>query len=323
MPLLNLLVRGLAFMGRHGAMGFAVSIFLGLALPQLAAAFRPILPVTIFLFVMLSFARADFSGIRRELRTPFRLFTAFVWMMLAMPFMIVPAVLALGRDALEPGLLLGMALVAAGPPLMGFPAYASLLGLDNSLGLTLLVFTMALTPIVAPPVASYIAGTVVPLDPVVLGVRLLLLMGGSALTALAVRRLFGVARIAARKHELDGFNVILYFVFAIAAMDGVIETTWRDPSKVALYMAVGTGLAVLGFTVSNLVLRRIFGKSEAFVLGLGTGMRNTGTLVAVMGSACPPDTYLFFSLLQFPIYLAPVLAAPLARLIIGEHANRE
>jgi len=61
------ILRLLAFMGRHGSMGFALSIFLGLALPQLAATLRPFLPVTIFVFVALTFARADFSGIKRSL----------------------------------------------------------------------------------------------------------------------------------------------------------------------------------------------------------------------------------------------------------------
>jgi hypothetical protein len=44
-------------------------------------------------------------------------------------------------------------------------------------------------------------------------------------------------------------------------------------------------------------------------------MRNTGLLIIAMGAACPPDTYLFFSLLQFPIYCAPLAVAPLARLV--------
>jgi BASS family bile acid:Na+ symporter len=303
-------------------MGFALSVFVGLALPQLAEAFRPVLPVTIFLFVMLSFARADFSGIKRELRRPGRLFSAFLWMMLAMPAVIVPSVFALGRDAFEPGLLLGVALVAAGPPLMGFPAYAALLGLDNSLGITLLVFTMALTPFFAPPVASFIAGAAVPLDTFTLAIRLFLLLGGSMITAIIVRRWTGERRLVSWKHELDGFNVILYFIFAIAAMDGVIAQTLASPAKVALYLAVGTGLAMIGFAISNVALRYL-GRDEAFVLGLGTGLRNTGTLVAVMGFACPPDTYLFFSLLQFPIYLAPVVVKPLARIMLGDRGRPE
>ena len=108
---------------------------------------------------------------------------------------------------------------------------------------------------------------------------------------------------------------MLYFLFAIAAMDGVIAATLATPLKVLGYLLLGTGMAVVGFVATQFVMRRL-GAGESFVLGLGVGMRNTGLLVAAMGAACPPDTFLFFSLLQFPIYCAPLLVAPLARIMV-------
>jgi bile acid:Na+ symporter, BASS family len=50
--MIDLISRPFAFMGRYGTQGFALSIFLGLALPQFAAAARPLLAFTIFIFVM-------------------------------------------------------------------------------------------------------------------------------------------------------------------------------------------------------------------------------------------------------------------------------
>ncbi len=308
------LVRALAFLGRNGANGFAISIFVGLALPQLAEAFRPLLPVTIFLFVMLTFARADFSGLRRAFDRPRSMAAAFVWLVAAPPLLMWFLITAVGRDSLEHGLLLGLSLIGAAPPLMGFPAYAALLGLDNSLGLMVLVLVMALSPFVSPQIASLLAGAAVPIDPFVLGLRLAWLLGGSMACALILRRIAGPPRLAALRHELDGVNVIIYFVFAIAAMDGVIDAALATPGKTALYLAVGTAVSVGGVFIAFNALR-LLGKAEAFVLSLGSGMRNTGLLVAAMGAACPPDAYLFFSLLQFPIYCAPMAVAPLARMI--------
>ncbi|MCP8940421.1 hypothetical protein NK718_17995 [Alsobacter sp. SYSU M60028] len=319
MPLfLSPVSKGLAWLGRHGAAGFAVSIFLGLALPWLASSFRPFLPASIFLFVTLSFARADFAGVRRVMRRPAMMAATSVWMVLAMPALIGIGLAAIGRGAVEPGLLLGIALVAAAPPLMGFPAYAALLGLDNSLGIALLVITLAVTPFVAPPLASFVAGSAVPIDSVVLGVRLFGLLAGAGGAALLLRRIAGPERLAAARHQLDGVFVLIYFFFAIAAMDGVIGQTLADPLRTVLYLAVGSGLALLGLGAAMLALRSL-GAGEAFVLGLGTGMRNTGLLVGAMGAACPPDTYLFFALLQFPIYLAPFVMAPLA-LVVARRA---
>ncbi len=312
----DLALRALTFVGKHGAAGFAISIFLGLALPDLASTFRPFLPVSIFCFVMLSFARADFSGVARALGQPLRFATAVAWATLAMPVAISVAIAVIGRGAIDPGLLLGIALIAASPPLMGVPAYAALLGLDNSLGIALLVLTMSMTPFIGPPLASFVAGEAVPLDPLVLGLRMFVLLGSALLACLALRRFVGTARLARWKHPLDGLNVILYFVFAVAAMDGVIDATRADPLRTVLYLALGSGVAVVGMTATMLALGRTLGSADAFVLGLGTGMRNTGLMVSAMGAACPPNTYLFFALLQFPIYMAPLLVGPLARLIL-------
>ncbi len=316
---ISVVPRMLAWLGKRGAAGFAISMFMGLSLPWLASSFRPFLPYSIFLFVTLTFARADFAGVRRVLQQPGKLAVAVAWITLCMPVLIGLALAIIGRDSIEPGLLLGIALIAAAPPLMGVPAYAALLGLDNSLCIAFLVISLVLTPFVSPSLASFVAGDAVPIDPVVLGLRLLALLGGAGIACLVLRKIAGPARIAARRHELDGLFVLIYFFFAIAAMDGVITQTLESPLRTVLYLAIGSGLALVGIAAAMLALRP-FSRGEAFVLGLGTGMRNTGLLVGVMGAACPPNTYLFFALLQFPIYFAPLVMGPLARLILRREA---
>ncbi len=320
--LLAPLVAALTVLGRQGAAGFAVSIFMGLALPWLAEAFRPLLPVTIFLFVTLSFARADFSGLARVARQPLRLAAAAGWASVAMPILIGLLLATIGRGSIEPGLLLGIALIAAAPPLMGVPAYAALLGIDNSLAIAVLVVVMTTTPFVAPPLASFIAGEAVPLDPLVLGMRLFGLLAGAGVACVVLRRVAGVERLRRWRHPLDGLNVLIYFVFAIAAMDGVIDATMADPWRTVLYLAIGCSFAAVGMAMTMMAMGRSLGGPDSFVLGLGTGMRNTGLLVSAMGAACPPNTYLFFALLQFPIYLAPLLVQPLARVVLARDLRR-
>jgi hypothetical protein len=51
-------------------------------------------------------------------------------------------------------------------------------------------------------------------------------------------------------------------------------------------------------------------------LALATGLRNMGLLVAVLGVGnLPEKTFIFFGLMQVPIYFAPQLLLPLARII--------
>ena len=231
---ISVVPRMLAWLGKRGAAGFAISMFMGLSLPWLASSFRPFLPYSIFLFVTLTFARADFAGVRRVLQQPGKLAVAVAWITLCMPVLIGLALAIIGRDSIEPGLLLGIALIAAAPPLMGVPAYAALLGLDNSLCIAFLVISLVLTPFVSPSLASFVAGDAVPIDPVVLGLRLLALLGGAGIACLVLRKIAGPARIAARRHELDGLFVLIYFFFAIAAMDGVIPQTLESPLRTVL-----------------------------------------------------------------------------------------
>lgn len=311
----------LAFLGRHAPKTYAASIFLGLALPWLAAAFRPLLPFTITLLIALAFARADLGGVRRGFARPLQLSAAFLYSTLAMPVLMLAVVTVIGRDALDPGLLLGLALIAAAPPLMASPVYAALLGFENSLILTLLVAGMAVTPLIAPPLAGLVAGAAVPIDAAALSLRLVVMLGSAALLAVLIRRVVGAARLAAVKLELDGFNVLMFFVFAVAAMDGVLALTLADPGRTALYVAASFAVTAAGLCLTLVALRWL-GPAAAFTVALGVALRNTGLLVAPMGQAIPADAYLFFSILQFPIYMAPLLIEPLARMVLGRADTR-
>ena len=302
--LLALPARLLALIGRYGTEGFLLSIFLGLALPQFAAAARPFLAITIFVFVTLTFARADLASVTAILRRPLKLILVLLWLVLA-PVLIVFAMLHFaGRDAVDPGLLLGIALLAAAPPIMSGPAVAMLLGLEPTLLLVATLATTALAPLLSPLLAEFIAGAAVPIDRGVLMLRLLWLVGGAILAAIALRLVFGEAKIRAAKREVDGIGVIMYFVFAVAAMDGVTGAFLTGPARVLLFLAAAFTLTLQGFLLGAAVLRFV-GPGERLVFGYGTGQRNMGLLIAALGAGAPETTFLFFSLAQFPIYIMP------------------
>jgi bile acid:Na+ symporter, BASS family len=307
------ILAALAFMGRHGTQGFAFSILMGLALPQFAAAARPLLPVTIFLFVAMTFARADWPPIRAILGAPARLVLAVAWFVGA-PLLMVGGLLTLvGRDMIEPGLVLGLAVLAAAPPVMSGPAVAMMLRLDPALVLAATILTTALSPLIAPPLVDLIAGASVPLDRSVLMLRLFWLIGSAIAVAMLFRWLVGYHRIRQHGRSFDGFGVLMYFLFAIAAMDGVTAAALAMPGKVALFLAVAFALAFAGFVLAYLLLHPFMSGPERFTLGYGTAQRNMGLLIAALGTSVPPSTFLFFALAQFPIYLMPQIIKPLAR----------
>jgi bile acid:Na+ symporter, BASS family len=313
MPFLfNAFLKGLALIDRYGTQGIAASIFIGLALPQYAAAARPLLAVTIFVFVMITFARVDTDALRGLVRRPAPVVIATAWLMLAPPAVVTLALALIGRDNLDPGLVLGLAVLGAAPPIMSAPAVAMLLGIEPTLVMAAVLLTTTLSPLVSPVVAEVVAGAVVPLDLGVLIQRLIVLIGGAIGAAGVLRFFMGEARITARAAEFNGLGVVMYFLFAIAAMDGVLAAALSDPARVARFLGVAFVISAAGFGAAMLLLRPLV-PADRLVLGYGTGQRNMGLLIAALGAATPDTTFLFFALAQFPIYLMPQIVKPLVQ----------
>ena len=96
---LSFVLDALAWIGRHGTQGFALSIFLGLALPQFAAAARPLLGVSIFCFVTITFARVDSGALRALVARPGPLLIAIAWLIAGPPALVLLGLSVVGRDA--------------------------------------------------------------------------------------------------------------------------------------------------------------------------------------------------------------------------------
>jgi bile acid:Na+ symporter, BASS family len=308
----------LGYIGRHAAPAYALSVVLGLSLPQLAALLRPFIPISIFVFILLSFARANLPGLRLVFSRPARLTLGLVFSTL-LPPLIGWLVLRL-IPGLDPGIRLGIALMAAAPPLMASPVFAAVVGLENSFALTILVIGMAITPIASPAFASFLVGAEVPISPLALAQRLAIFIGGGMLAGLIFRRLAGHPRIVAWKNELDGVGVMLFFLFAVAAMDGVIDATLRAPLWMLSLLAISILYQGLGFAAGYAVART-FGFNDRFSLAISTGLRNMGMLMAPIFSLVPQSTFLYFALAQIPIYFAPMVLRGLKRWLEPETAG--
>src|SRR5262245_22747446 len=162
--------------------------------------------------------------------------------MLVVPALFGTACLLLGLDVKSPELFLALMLQAVASPMMAAPAFAALMGLDATLVLITLVASSALTPFTAPLFAYVFIGPALTLPPVTLGVKLVLIVGGSALVAAAIRRLVGIAAITQNKEKIDGVNVLLVFVFVGAVMEHVAARVLTRP----VFML---GLGALAFAV--------------------------------------------------------------------------
>ncbi len=312
---MNRILRPLAVIGRYGTQGFVVSLLVGLSLPWLAAAARPLLGVSVFVFLLTSFMRLNGPAFLAVLRSP-RLLLLTVLCTLLVPGLVVCAIkVAVGPDLIDPGLGLGLAIYAAAPPIMSSPAVAMLLGVEPALILATVLLTTLAAPVLSPTIAGIVAGAAVPLDLTILITRLVGLVGGALVVGIVLRRILGAGWIQENGRSLDGVGVLMYGLFAIAAMDGVLAAVFSQPARVAGFLGLSILLSIVGYLIAWLVLRPV-PPAERIVLGYATGQRNMGLIVAALGASAPETTFLFFALSQFPIYIGPQVITMVARRIL-------
>jgi BASS family bile acid:Na+ symporter len=311
MPILSWLAAALGWLGRQGTRALAASIFLGLAVPPLAAYVKPYLGATVFVLLLFSYLRTDPRAFLRYLKAPGIALAAALWVMVAVPLLFGAAYALSGiRDAM-PALYTVMILHIAIAPITSSAAFAALMGLDVALSLMTLIVSCALSPITTVAFSTWFLGTSL-FSPLGLGVKLFFFFAASGAIAYAIRRVAGQAWIERQSEKIDGLNVLAVFVFAITAMDGVPRHVMADPLFALGLLAFVFALACVVAGLTVLVFRRA-GTERALVIGLSACFRNLGVVMAAIGTSLPDIAWFYFALAQFPIYLMPALLKPLAR----------
>jgi BASS family bile acid:Na+ symporter len=305
-------VSALTWLGGQGTRAVAALVFIGIALPPVGEMLRPFVTEAIFLLLCISFMRVDGSLLRDQLRRPGIVLAATLWTTVAVPLIFGFGCVVAGIDKKSPDLFLALMLQAVASPMMAAPALAALMGLDSTLVLVTLVTSTALVPLTAPLFASAFFGDALKLSPTALGLKLLAILTGSLIVAVLIRRIFGMPAINKRKGAIDGFNILILFVFVSAVMGNVAGSILANPLQTLEFAltAFAVFFALLGIT--TLIFRNI-GRERAFALGLMVSQRNMGLMVAATDGVLPGLTWLYFALSQFPIYLSPQLLKPIAR----------
>jgi hypothetical protein len=314
---LEALAAALAWVGRKGTLVVAASLFVGLAVPGLAALCRPLLSEALVVMLSLAFLRVDPIELRRHFTQPKLIAAATLWTMLVAPAVLGIIFLAFGLDRQMPGLYFMLVLQMSAPGLTSSPALAALMGLDAALTLASLVVCTAITPLTASLFSHFFLGSALP-SPVTFGLKLFAIIAGSALAAAAVRRVAGNAWVDAQRERIDGLSVLAMFMFAVAAMDGVTDHFRAEPLLVIKLATLAFALALGSIALTALIFLRA-GRARALAIGLIAGNRNIGLMMAAMGFVVPDIAWLYFGLAQFPIYLLPHLLKRLATRLAQNH----
>jgi hypothetical protein len=221
-----------------------------------------------------------------------------------------------GLPQKAPELFLGLMLQAVASPMMAAPALAGLMGLDATLVLVTLVTSTALVPITAPLFALVFVGSALSMSPLMLAAKLFAILAGAALVGFGLRRFFALAAIERHKHRIDGFNVVVLFVFVVAVMESVGVRVLTAP-MITMTLAALAFVVFFALLFLTVIMFLSTGRERALALGFMASQRNMGLMLAATGGALPDITWLYFALSQFHIYLSPQLLQPLTRRILG------
>jgi BASS family bile acid:Na+ symporter len=312
----------LSWLGRQGIRAVAALVVIGIAFPWIGGFFKPYVTEAVFVLLCIAFLRMDIAAVKTYLRRPAVVLAATAWTSVVTPILFAMTCFAFGINTRAPELFLALMLQAVASPMMAAPALATLMGLDGTLVLITLVTSTAIVPFTAPLFALVFVGPTLSIPPLILAVKLFAILVGAALIGFGARRFVGLEAIEQQNEKINGFNIIILFVFVAAVMESVGARILADTMTTIVLAA----LAFVVFLTVLLLTVLVFlpaGREPALALGFMVSQRNMGLMLAATGGALPEITWLYFALSQFPIYLSPQLLQPLARRILrhASHAN--
>ena len=298
----------LAFAGRHGPLLLFFGVLIGFVFPALAAAAKPWMGASVFVFTLGAFLKVDGNAFRAELRRPRRAAAVLVWTLAGVPALawVLVHVLALPADI---GLAIMLCMLA--PPVGSAAAFAAMLGLNAALALAATIAVSLLAPLYLPPIAALIGGSATHIDAVAMLGRIVAVVGAAAGAAVLLRR-FAAAFVVRNPSAMTGVSVLGLLTVAIGAMHGMPQHVLGHGAQALQLMGLAFAVNV-GFQLVGFVLFSRLGAADALTVGLVSGNRNI-TLVWVvvapwLGGLPLVEAYLAASV--FPIFMLPLLTKTL------------
>ena len=311
------MISALAWLARRGTLVLPLAVAIGLVVQPLASFMRPALAPVVFFMLAVILTRLDIAGAADHVRAPGLLVLALGWAIVATP-LIFAGVLHFARPGA--GLELALIMWASSPPIFASAALAYILGLRGALSTLLLIAAIGLHPVITPVfIALFASGSITVSGPE-LALRLGALVGGALVMSLVARKVIGARRSARVNSALDGLNVLAMIIFAIALMDGI-------PERMAARPAFAIGLTLFVFALSaimHIITTVLFWKAgarTAVTYGFAMCNRNIAIAIGALSGLVPDDTWLFFALIQFPIYSLPALLKPVYRRLLADDVH--
>ena len=302
----------LAFLRTHATSILATAIFVGVVVPDLAAALRPFLEPTIVALVTLPLLRMDWSVLGDYLLRPGIGVMAAGWQVILAPIILWAVATALD---LPPGLSMALVIWGCAPPIFSAATFAQLLRMDAELATVVMVISTLALPLTLPLLALWLVDLEIMVSPWAFVGRGGIYLGVPFIIAGVIRRWAGPRRLAAADATIESINVVVLVVFAVTIMDGFAARIMNDPLTGAAFAAAAF-LTNLGFQAGTALTFWRLGRRATLSLGLCAGNRSMGTMWGLAGAAGGADLLFMVALSQIPVFFLPVFARQIYRRLL-------
>ncbi len=294
-----MLARGLTFTNKHSLLILAGGVFIGLLFPGIASLLRPMLGLSVFIFLLGTFLRTDVDRLKAALADQRTSLLLPALIIVAAPVLLAAC---LSLFPLDKTVFAAIVLTAACPPSTMNAPLARSLGGDHATALSIVLVSTLCCPFTIPMIAGFFMD--LDLSSLALGRNVAFYVFGSG--AIAILLLWTNRR--AVENTKDGLDVLVttaLVVFAIGCMDGVQERLIAAPMSGAQIVAI-----IVAINVFFLIIGSLLGAgnaNERLAYGLPFANRNVGLVWAAIGLGIDPVIAFYFALSQLPIFALPAI----------------
>ena len=184
----------------------ALGVFIGLALPDLAALAKPLLAPTVLVMLTLAMTKTDARSLGGTSRRAGTHLIALFWLLVATPCVMHAALVFLKVPAT---LAIPMLIWSGSPPLVTVPIIALIIGpRRGGMALFLMVVSTFIFPFILPGLLFWLIGIEVDMGAGALTLKLALMIAGCALVATIIRGKLGAETLREKAATFDGVAVL-------------------------------------------------------------------------------------------------------------------
>lgn len=279
----------------------ALSIFIGIAMPPVAAFFKPFLLPLIFLLFLSAVLQVSFQDVTEVAIKDRTSWILLCWQLLLLPFAFYLILMPLLSSQLH---LFAVVSMCAGS-ITATTALCKLFDLNSALSLVVGLAGAVLMPLPLYVFLQLMTGAEASIDLYSYAVRILIFIVLPILCAWVLRKLISVEADQKLQLIMPSVTLILLVFFGLSVMDGVGVMMFEDTGRLLSYVVLAFGVSISVQLITVAVLYFLGGR-DATTGALLCAYRNMGMVAAIAGTSLGEDFFIYLGVWQLPMYVLPL-----------------